>query len=78
MIEEIANRKLRADRQEQDAVKHYQEELVLPLRRETRRRLGPWRIVEIFAWACQRTILAVNVGWDAHQPITAPAFDLLT
>ena len=51
---------------------------MLPLRRGTRRRPGPWRIVEIFAWACQLTIVAARMGWDAHQPITAPAFDLLT
>ena len=41
-------------------------------------RLELWRMRGIFSWTCQVAITAVVMRWGAFQPITPPAFDLLT
>ena len=41
-------------------------------------RPGPWRVLEVFTWTMMISIVAAQRGWEAGQPVTLPAFDILT
>ena len=42
----------------------------------SKRRPGPWRVVEIFTWTCVISMVASGRGWDVLEPITLPRWDV--
>eukprot|EP00435_Cladocopium_sp_Y103_P070035 s255_g34.t1 len=63
----------------------YQEELWQknkkePLPREVsevRPRRKRWTVLEVFTWTCAISIAASAMGWDVHEPVSLPRWDLL-
>ena len=43
--------------------------------RGRKRKPGPWRIVEIFAWTVVSAVAAA-MGWESFQLVMQPAWDL--
>ena len=48
-----------------------------PIAGNSKRKPGPWRVLEVCTWLCMVMSKAFDMGWDAHQPIALPDFDLL-
>ena len=42
----------------------------IPREKMSRRRPGPWRILEIFTWTCALTQVACDKGWSTYEPVT--------
>ena len=38
---------------------------------------GKWSVLEVFTWTCAITMMAASRGWEAHEPITLPGWNIL-